>query len=52
MSDGNHASEGGPAYEGCPTYDIIPTSEEDFEQVQRPQRIRQIPWRFAEFAML
>ncbi|XP_050890150.1 uncharacterized protein LOC127095512 [Lathyrus oleraceus] len=48
-------SEGGRAYEvgtsGVPTSDIVPESE-DFEQVQRPQRIRNITRRFAEFDML
>ena len=52
-----HASEGGPSKdgptsEGNPSSDIVPISKEDSEQVHRPQRIRQIPRRFAEFDML
>lgn len=51
-SEGDHASEVGPTSEGSPTSDIVPGSEEDVEQVQRPQRIRQIPRRFVEIDML
>ncbi|XP_050916673.1 uncharacterized protein LOC127131816 [Lathyrus oleraceus] len=45
-SGGNHASKGRPTSKGSPT------SEEDSEQVQRLQKIRQIPRRFVEFSML
>ncbi|KAI5421819.1 hypothetical protein KIW84_045309 [Lathyrus oleraceus] len=35
-SDDDPDSGGYHALEGSPTFDIVPTSEEDFEQVQRP----------------
>ncbi|XP_050896772.1 uncharacterized protein LOC127103564 [Lathyrus oleraceus] len=48
-SEGGHASE--VSTYGVPTSDIVPESEGS-EQVQRPQRIKNIPKRFAEFDML
>ncbi|XP_050890894.1 uncharacterized protein LOC127096355 [Lathyrus oleraceus] len=49
-SEGGHASKGGTC--GVPSSDIVLASGGDSEQVQMPQRIIQIPIRFAEFDML
>ncbi|XP_050876441.1 uncharacterized protein LOC127080153 [Lathyrus oleraceus] len=46
--EGGHTSKGGTY--GVSSSDIVPASEEDFEQVQRPQRIKQIPRRFEEIS--
>ncbi|XP_050915050.1 uncharacterized protein LOC127130006 [Lathyrus oleraceus] len=48
-SKGGHASEVGSS--GVPSYDIFLESEGS-KQVQRPERIRNIPRRFVEFDML
>ncbi|XP_050893510.1 uncharacterized protein LOC127100401 [Lathyrus oleraceus] len=49
-SEGGHTSEGGTY--GVLASDIVLASEEDSEQVQRPQRIINIPRRFIELGML
>ena len=41
------ASGGSQTSEESPKGDTVPKLEEDYDQVQRPQRIRQIPRRFA-----
>ncbi|XP_058783329.1 uncharacterized protein LOC131658007 [Vicia villosa] len=48
---GDHVSEGSVSG-GGPEANTVPSSVEYSEQVQRPQRIRQIPRRFVEFDML
>lgn len=47
-SEGGHASKAG--IYGVPASNIVPTHEEDSEQVQMPQRIRNIPRWFKSLA--